>query len=67
MKITEIRALDDGDLDVQLQKCRKELYELRVRAATESIDNPMGIRELRRSVARILTEKWQRAARGNTA
>ena len=67
MKITEIRALEDGDLQVQLEKTRKELYDLRVRAATESIDNPREIRDLRRTVARILTEQKQRGAQESSS
>jgi large subunit ribosomal protein L29 len=66
MKINEIRPLDDGDLQVRLEKARKELYELRVKAHTESIDNPREIRSLRRTVARILTERRQRELKGET-
>ncbi len=65
MKIEEVRALDDGDLDVQLEKCRKELFNLRVKAATESIDNPREIRGLRRDVARLLTEQRRRQMEGS--
>lgn len=65
MKIEEIRALDDGDLQVQLDKCRSELFNLRVKAATESIDNPREIRDLRRDVARMLTERRQRDIKGS--
>ena len=65
MKIEEIRALDDGDLQVQLDKCRRELFNLRVKAATESIDNPREIRDLRRDVARMLTERRQRDINGS--
>ncbi|MAG57570.1 MAG: 50S ribosomal protein L29 [Planctomycetes bacterium] len=67
MKITEIRALDDGDLQVQLEKLRRELFDLRVRAATESIDNPRAIREIRRTVARIITEQHQRSTQGSAS
>ena len=65
MKIEEVRVLDDGDLDVQLEKCRKELFNLRVKAATESIDNPREIRGLRRDVARLLTEQRRRQMEGS--
>jgi len=65
MKIEEVRALDDGDLDVQLERCRKELFSLRVKAATESIDNPREIRGLRRDVARLLTEQRRRQMEGS--
>lgn len=60
MKITEIRALQDGDLQVQLDKARKQLFELRVKASIESIENPREIQQLKRTVARILTEQRAR-------
>ena len=60
MKMTEIRGLEDGDLNLQIEKVRKELFDLRVKAATESIENPPGIEDLRRSVARLLTERRRR-------
>ena len=60
MKMTEIRGLEDGDLNLQIEKVRKELFDLRVKAATESIENPRGIEALRRSVARLLTERRRR-------
>ena len=63
MKIEEIRALDDGDLVVRLDKCRRALFNLRVKAAPESIDNPREIRDLRHDVARMLTERRQREMR----
>jgi len=64
MKMEEIRALDDGDLKLQEEKLRKELFDLRCKAATESLDNPCRIGELRRSIARILTEQRRRALAG---
>ena len=60
MKMPEIRGLEDGDLNLQIEKVRKELFDLRVKAATESIENPRGIEDLRRSVARLLTERRRR-------
>lgn len=66
MKMTEIRSLGDGDLQVQLDKLRRELFNLRVKAATESIDNPAGIGQIRRSIARILTERRNRDMTGRT-
>lgn len=60
MKIEKIRALDDGDLQVQLDKLRKELYELRVKASIESIDNPSEIGAIRKTIARLETVKRER-------
>ena len=67
MKIEEVRSLDDGDLQVQLNKCRQELFDLRVKATTEAIENPREIRRLRRDVARILTERRRREREGTNS
>jgi large subunit ribosomal protein L29 len=60
MNITEIRALDDGDLQVQLDKTRRELFNLRVKATTENLENPRQIGFMRRTIARLLTEQRRR-------
>ncbi|HMS15447.1 MAG TPA: 50S ribosomal protein L29 [Planctomycetota bacterium] len=60
MNITEIRALDEGDLQVQLDKHRRDLFNLRVKATTENLENPRQIGHLRRSIARLLTEQRRR-------
>lgn len=62
MKMTEIRSLESGDLQVQLDKLRRELFNLRVKASTESIENPAQIGLMKRDVARLLTEKRRREA-----
>ncbi len=60
MKMEEIRALEDGDLMLREQKFRQELFELRCKAATESIENPSEIKKIRRCVAQLLTEQRRR-------
>ena len=66
MKMEEIRALDGGDLRLREQKLRKELFDLRCKAATESIENPCQIGDMRRSIAQILTERRRRDIEGST-
>ena len=60
MKMEEIRALEYGDLLLQEQKLRRKLFDLRCKAATESIENPSQIRKIRRGVAQLLTEQRRR-------
>ena len=60
MKNEEIRVLEDKDLLMQVEKLRRELFDLRVKAASESIENPMQIKDLKRSVARLKTEQRMR-------
>ena len=55
MNIKEIREMSNDELLKTLDEFKKELFDLRFQRATGSIDNPMRIRELRKSIARILT------------
>ena len=55
MNVKEIRDKSNDELLKTLDEFKKELFDLRFHRATGSIDNPMRIRELRKSIARILT------------
>ena len=55
MNVKEIRDKSNDELLKTLDEFKKELFDLRFERATGSIDNPMRIRELRKSIARILT------------
>jgi len=60
MKMAEIRALDDGDVALQVEKHRRELFDLECKQTTETLDNPNRINDLKRSIARLLTEQRRR-------
>jgi large subunit ribosomal protein L29 len=67
MKIDEIRGKTQAELEFELDKLRRELFDLRFKAATETSANPSRIREARREVARIHTilhERKRAEARG---
>ena len=55
MNIKEIREKSSAELKSTLDEFKVELFDLRFQRATGSIDNPMRIRELRKSIARIMT------------
>jgi len=48
------------ELQEQLEKDRQELFNLRFQAATQQLENPRRVREVRKNVARILTILSQR-------
>ncbi len=52
---TDLRELSTEQLDAKLVELRNERLMLGFRAATESIENPMRFRTLRRDIARVLT------------
>ncbi len=61
IRSSEIRQLSDIELQEQMEKLRIELIQHYGKvSAGGSTENPGRIRELRRTVARLMTEKNQR-------
>jgi large subunit ribosomal protein L29 len=57
MKAAETHKLSDEELNVEEGRLRKQLFELRSQAVTEKLENPRQLRNLRRDIARLLTER----------
>ena len=55
MRLDEIRARDDADLEVVLENTRRQLFEFRLKSTTGENESPHHARELRTTIARILT------------
>ena len=55
MNIKEIRDLSQDEMLKTLDESRKELFDLKFEKATGTVENQMRIRELRKTIARILT------------
>jgi large subunit ribosomal protein L29 len=55
MKPTEIRELSVNELKAKIDELTTERFNLRFRSATESIENPMRFRAIRRDIARLQT------------
>jgi large subunit ribosomal protein L29 len=51
----ELRDMSLEDLESRLNELTEERFRLRFRSATESIENPMRFRALRRDIARLQT------------
>lgn len=60
MKTTEIRELTLTELDNKIASLKEELFNLRFQMATGQVENPMQIREIKKSIARIKTIQRQR-------
>ena len=59
MKASELRELSPDQLEDRLRELREELFNLRFQYATRQLTNTARIREVRRDVARILTQQRQ--------
>ncbi|WP_027365224.1 50S ribosomal protein L29 [Desulfotruncus alcoholivorax] len=55
MKANELRDMTDQELVKKLNDAKDELFRLRFQLATGQLDNPMRIKEVRRSIARVKT------------
>ena len=53
--LKELRALSDEELATKIKESKKELFDLRLKQSTGSLDKPSKIRELRKNVARMNT------------
>ena len=64
MKPDEIREMSLEDLKARIEELTRERFNLRFRSATESIENPMRFRSLRRDIARMQTILREKEANG---
>jgi len=55
MKASKIREMTNQELHNELKKLKNELFNLRFQLATNQLENPMRIREVKRTIARIKT------------
>lgn len=60
MKTKEIREMSGSDLDAKLARLKDELFNLRFQMATGQLENPMKIREVKKSIAQIKTIQRER-------
>ncbi|VYU15751.1 50S ribosomal protein L29 [Clostridium tertium] len=54
-ELKELRANAPQDLKVKLNDLKAELFNLRFQLATGQLENPMRIREVKKSIAQIKT------------
>lgn len=55
LKPEEARALSDADLRKRVTELEEERFRLKFRAATETLEQPLRLRTVRRDIARCLT------------
>jgi len=60
-KTSDLRDMSPEQLQARLGELQEERFRLRFRSATESIENPIRFRTIRRDVARIQTILRERA------
>ena len=65
MKISKIREMSSPELTTELSELKTELFKLRFSLATNGLDNPMKIKEVKRDIAKINTVLKERELKEN--
>ena len=65
MKINKIKEMSSPDLEKELGELKTELFKLRFSLATNGLENPMRIKEVKKDIARIKTILTQRKLEQN--
>ena len=55
MELKKMRELTEVELNTELDKMKKELFNLRFQHVTGQLENPVKMRELKRDIARVIT------------
>ncbi len=63
MDATEIRGKEDSEIQFDLSKAERELFDMKFRTLTEGNADPAKIRRLRREIARMKTILQERDLR----
>ena len=61
--IADLRTKTDDQLTAELTELKREQYNLRFQAATNQLEAPSRIRQVRRNIAQIKTLQSERAAK----
>jgi len=67
MKAAEAHKMSNEELQVEQERLRRAIYDLRSQVVTEKLENPRQVTNLRRDLARVLTERRQRELREKKA
>ena len=65
MKVNDIRNLSAAELNTKVSVFKEELFNLRFQLATGQLENPMRIREVKKTIARIKTVQREEEIKGN--
>jgi large subunit ribosomal protein L29 len=60
MKAKEVRELNSEQLREKLSELKKDLFNLRLQHATNQLDNPIKLQEVRHDIARVKTVMRER-------
>ena len=65
MKNNKIKEMSSQDLEKEISELKTELFKLRFSLATNGLDNPLKVKEVRKEIARIKTVLRERELKNN--
>ena len=66
-KFDDLRTRSEDQLSEQLHELKREAFNLRFQAATNQLERPARIKEVRRDIARIKTLQTERSRQSASA
>lgn len=63
LNMAEVRGFNDKDLEERLDSAKQELMKLREKYATRQLEDTSQIRQVKRDIARLMTERRARQLR----
>lgn len=66
MNAKEVHKLSGEEIDVELDRLRRKIFDLRTQTQTEKIEDPSQFRKVRADIARLLTERTARLKSGKS-
>ena len=55
MKAIDVRKMSSAELETKLADLKKDLFNLRLQHATNQLENPVRIAEVKKDIARVKT------------
>ena len=55
MELKKMREMSEAELNAELMKMKKDLFNLRFQHVTGQLENPVKMRETKRDIARVKT------------
>ena len=65
--VEDLRTKSDDQLSAELTELKREQFNLRFQAATNQLEKPARVREVRRLIAQVKTLQNERAAAASAA
>ena len=55
MKASDVRKMSTAELETKLGELKKDLFQLRLQHATNQLENPVKIAQVKRDIAKVKT------------